>query len=146
MQSLVSKKTSTNIIQIDNQLFETLDLINERNKEIKSLEEDLVALRDSMEILATMIDDQGEKLDIAEKNIEETVITTQEAVQIIEQISDKRDILIRNVKIVSGVIIGGALLGGIGSIFGIIPAIVGAGVGSSGGAVIGFVSDLLKNK
>ncbi|ARF09520.1 hypothetical protein Indivirus_1_143 [Indivirus ILV1] len=119
-------------------------LIKERNEEIKSLEEELINLRDSMKILASMIDDQGEIIDIVEKKIEETAITTEETVKIIEKIPNKKDIIIRNVKIVSGVIIGGAILGGIGSIFGIIPAVICAGIGSSSGAIVGYTTSFLK--
>lgn len=148
MQKLMQKKDSTENILIDNQLFTSQNvnelIIKERNEEIKNLERDLVDLRDSMEILSSMLGEQGEALDVAEAHVEETVITTNEAVQIIEQIPDKKQVLVRNIKIISGVIVGGALLGGVGSIFGIIPAVVGAGIGSGGGAIVGYISDLLK--
>ena len=144
---------STTII-VENQLFELdldLDLdnvekriIKERNNEIKNLEKDLIDLHDSMTILSTMLNEQGEELNIAEINVENTVITTNEAVIILENIPDKQTTLVKNLKIVGAATVGGVLLGGIGSIFGIIPALIGAGIGTSGGGIVGYISNLFK--
>ena len=141
-------------IIVENQLFELdldLDLdnvekriIKERNNEIKNLEKDLIDLHDSMTILSTMLNEQGEELNIAEINVENTVITTNEAVIILENIPDKQTTLVKNLKIVGAATVGGVLLGGIGSIFGIIPALIGVGVGTSGGGIVGYISNLFK--
>lgn len=119
-------------------------IINERNKEILRLEQDFTDLRDSMDILSVLVLDQGENLDVSETNLEETKIHLNEANQVLEKIPDKKELLIRNVKIASGIVIGGLLLGGVGSVFGIIPGLVGAAIGSSSAAIVAGISNLVK--
>ena len=121
-----------------------LAIIKDRNRDIKALETDLIEISEIYKIINTMIVDQGEALDIAENNVENTVTTVQETTVILENITDKKDVLIKNLKIAGGIIIGGTLCGGIGSIFGIGTAIIGAGVGGSGGAVVAFISNLFR--
>lgn len=135
------------IILIDNQLFDdktTDQIIEERNKEIKSLEQDIIALNDSMIILATLLNEQGDELKIAEMNVEQSEITMIETVAILENIPDKKDTVINTVKVISGIVIGGTIVGSIGSIFGILPAIIGVGLGSGTGGIVAYISNLLK--
>lgn len=135
-------------IMLDNQLLFDNEIneiiIDERNKEIKKLEEEFTNLRDSMQLLSVLLVEQGENLDISENNLEKTAIELNEANIILEKIPDKKETLVKNIKIVSSIIVGGLVLGGVGSVFGIIPGIIGLGLGSGSGAVISIVSNLVK--
>lgn len=133
---------SDNQLLFDNEINEII--IDERNKEIKKLEEEFTDLRDSMQLLSVLLVEQGENLDISENNLEKTAIELNEANIILEKIPDKKETLVKNIKIVSSIIIGGLVLGGVGSVFGIIPGIIGLGLGSGSGAVISIVSNLVK--
>ena len=46
------------------------EIIKDRNKDIQQLEQDLTDLSESMEIIASLLHDQGEELDVAENNIQ----------------------------------------------------------------------------
>ncbi|AYV77044.1 MAG: hypothetical protein Barrevirus9_13 [Barrevirus sp.] len=140
-------------IQLFDQLVEVVEveddeinqiIMKERNDDIKDLEKDLIDLHDSLQMLSLMVHDQGSNLNISANNVEKTVTVTNETVTILEQIPDKKEVIIKNVKIASGIIIGGTVLGGIGSIFGIIPALIGASIGGSTGGIVGYLTNIFK--
>ena len=133
---------SENQLLFDNEINDII--INERNEEIKKLEEEFTDLRDSMQMISVLLLEQGENLDVSENNLDNTVITLNESNEILQTIPDKKETLIKNVKIVSGIIVGGLVVGGIGSVFGIIPGLIGLGIGSGSGAIVGVISNLIK--
>jgi len=116
-------------------------IIQERNWEIKSLESDIQDIAEIMFDLSLMVNDQGETLETAIQNIENTEMATYEAVKNLEKtefyVNKSRKIL-RS----AGIIIGGATVGAIGFIVG---PIVGAATLVSGG-VLGSGIAYLTNK
>lgn len=148
MQQLQIPKTSTSIIRINSVDFLEQDvdteIVKDRNKDIKNLEQDLVDLSESMQLLATMVGEQGEAIDTAEEHVEKSVITINESLVIIENIPDQKETLVKNLKIAGSIVVGGTLCGGIGLLFGIGTAIIGTAVGCGGGAIVGVVSNLFK--
>ena len=74
-----------------------------------------------------------------------SVIQVVEAVETIEKIPDKREQLIKGLKIAGAATIGGIFLGGIGFFtYGIGPAVIATGVGIGGGAGVGIISNLFR--
>lgn len=120
-------------------------LIEETNKELIKLEQELNSLKELSEIVVENIDLQEKPLDKVEENVESAninVINTIEKFEIIES-----HYISTNAKIIGGTIIGGLLLGGVGSLFGIIPAIAGLGIGSGTGYFTSyFTSNYLEKK
>ena len=120
-------------------------IIRERNKEIQELEQDLSDLSESMEIIASLLQEQGEELDIAENNTENSVIAVEEAAITISKLPTKKEKLIRGLKIAGTATVSGIVLGGIGFLtYGIGTAIIATSVGVGGGAGIGYIINLFK--
>jgi len=124
-------------------------IIDETNMLLEYLEKDMVALSEITLIINENIMIDKEKLDKIEENvieidntISETIPILEKVIEIKEQIDDKYKII----KIVGGAIIGGGLCGGIGFVFGIIPGIVGLGLGTSSGVGAIFAADKIKEK
>jgi len=124
-------------------------IIDETNMLLEYLEKDMVALSEITLIINENIMIDKEKLDKIEENvieidntISETIPILEKVIEIKEQIDDKYKII----KIVGGAIIGGGLCGGIGFVFGIIPGIVGIGLGTSSGVGAIFAAEKIKDK
>ena len=116
-------------------------IIQERNWEIKSLESDIQDIAEIMFDLSLMVNDQGETLETAIQNIENTEMATYEAVKNLEKTEfylNKSRKILRS----AGIIIGGATVGAIGFIVG---PIIGADTLVSGG-VLGSEIAYLTNK
>ncbi|KAL4236910.1 t-SNARE domain-containing protein 1 [Mactra antiquata] len=65
-----------------------LDLIKDREKALKQLEQDIVDVNHIFKDLAVMIQDQGEMIDEAEKNVEHVVDDVEVVVQDLHEASD----------------------------------------------------------
>jgi len=139
----MSQMQITQITQITQEFDIDRLMAEDRNKQIKELESEIIELNETMQMVNALIVRDGEKLDIVEDNITKVSQDVEETIIILENTAEQVD-GVRNkyttVKVVSGVVVGGVLLGGIGSIFGIIPAVIGAGIGSGGGGLVGYVS------
>lgn len=141
------KKTKSIIIG-DIELIEQdpdIEMIKERNKEVQELEQTLSDLSESMEIIASLLEEQGEELDIAENNTEKSVVAVQEATVTIAKLPTKKEKLIKGLKIAGIATVSGIVLGGIGFLtYGIGPAIIATSVGLGGGAGVGYIANLFK--
>ncbi len=120
------------------------NIIAERNDSIHDLHLSIVDMNDSWVMLADMVNDQRENLDIASNNIEISKLETDKGVNNLEEASvfvkDKL-IMIRNISL----IVGGGILGSSGFLLG---PIIGVGTviaGSAmGGAAVAGLNKLSK--
>ena len=122
--------------------FEDIDykIVEERNTEIKKLSKDMEDLSEIMTNLSAMVYDQGETIESSVKNIENSEISTLEAVESLiktEYYVDKSRKIYRNIVIVtSGIGLGArGFLGG--PIIGAITVLSGGMIGSG----IAFVTN-----
>lgn len=119
------------------------EVIKETNKQLQEIENDLLGIDRIMKDFHVLFVDDAEKLLQIEDKVTEVTKTVEETLPIIDSIIEEIKISSDNkiaLKLVSGAVIGGLLLGGVGSIFGIIPAIICTGVGSSSGVIVGYFS------
>ena len=112
-----------------------VDLVNCTNKDLEKLYKDLEDLSSTINIFNTIVINSQENIDHIESqtklikhNIEDNKIDLQEINQ---------KIVLDKIKLVGGAIITGVLFGGVGSIFGLIPALIGTGSGLCAGGIIG---------
>ena len=129
-----------NIYALKNTEISVDELIRrERLEEINKIEQDLIDINEIMHSLNEFVLEQGIILDDVEENIDQTDIHVNTGVTELE-IADKHhtNTKRKNIVVIGGATVGGALAGGVGSIFGIIPGLVGGSVGSGTGAVAGY--------
>ena len=122
-------------------------IIEETNLKMKELEQDFADLCDAMKIMNELVLLDEEKLEEIEQNVITTDSVILETIPILEQaleLKEELDNKYVTLKVIGGVIVGGLLFGGVGSIFGIIPAVVGAGVGGGGGGIVGYLTKFFK--
>jgi hypothetical protein len=107
-------------------------IIKERSKEMKELSQDIEQLAEISQILGKMVYTQGEKIDILEKNIEESNFELEKSVLHLEKANDYALQLrknIRNTAIVVGSITAGAFGFLAGPIVGIATTVSGVAAG-----------------
>lgn len=117
------------------------EIIEETNFLLFELQQDIIAINEVTLIINEHLVIDGEKLDKIEHNIMETNNTISEIIPLLEDINKSNDTF-NTLTIIGGSIVGGALCGGIGAIFGVVHAVVGIGVGLSGGATVGYLTNL----
>mgnify|MGYP002075518990 CR=1 FL=1 len=140
--SLMKMKTNSYDNNPFNELSVDDNLIIERNNEIKKIEQDLLDINEIMMSLNTLVAEQGEIIDIAEKNIENTVENTTEAVEHLKK-AEEIEISTRRTTVatVTGATIGGVALGGVGiAASGVITGAITGGIGTLTGAITGYFS------
>ena len=115
------------------------EIIREANLQIQQLEKDLTELRDSTNMLRRLILIDDDNLD----EVEELIFDTDDE---IDEVNTNLEIVSKlakynnTIKIITGALLGGTVLGGVGAIFGIIPAVGGVGVGfGTGGLIAKFI-------
>lgn len=116
-----------------------LTIIQERNREVREIEEDIINIHEINLSLSQMLAQQGEQLDIAEQHVENTVIQVNEASENLSQtqeIVEKGRKLLRDVCIVGGGLVLGSLGLLLGPIVGIPTMVAGATLGT--GVVFGI--------
>ena len=115
------------------------NLIDENNKNIKLIENDLQDLSESFKMLLELAHKDQDNLNNIEDNTEKVYEQVKDSDEILKYVQKNKIYNIKNkIKIIAGVTIGGLLFGGVGSIFGIIPAIVGTGVGTGTGGLFSY--------
>jgi len=122
-------------------------IVEETNLKMKELEQDFADLCDAMKIMNELVLLDEEKLEEIEQNVITTDTTILETIPILEQALELKEEIDNKyiaIKVIGGVLAGGFLFGGIGAIFGIIPAVVGAGVGGGGGGIVGYLTKFFK--
>ena len=118
-------------------------IIKETNTKLLEIERDFNDLCDAVKIMNELIGLDQEKLDYAESNLVEVDNTILETLPILEEayeLKNKMKNKYLTVKIISGATIGGIVIGSIGSVFGIIPGIIGLSVGTGSGGLIGYLT------
>lgn len=114
-------------------------IITEYNEELKNLEKELSEIKTIMESMNDAVNIQGEELDIAEINVEDADIYIDDGVEeIVAAAHYQAMIQSRIVKTVSGASLGALVGGGVGAVFGIVPALVAGGVGTFTGMITGL--------
>lgn len=116
-------------------------IIEERNEEVRRLAQDIEALRETMLILQEMTGEQGELLNKAEENVQESADQVEEAVVIQEEVAKK----IKNSRLVvwlsGGGAAGGAAVGSLGFLIsppvGLISMVALSALGFGTGHVVG---------
>lgn len=111
------------------------EIIKETNLQLKEIEQGLMNIKELMKMTENIIVKDGENLNKIETNVESSDVLIEDLNEII-QISYNNNHT--TYKVVGGVIIGGLVCGGIGSIFGIIPGLICASVGSGSGCLVGY--------
>jgi len=109
------------------------DLLQERNREIEKVKNDLIDVVDIVKTTKNLINEQGDHLDIIESNLEHEKENTKEGVKILAQAAKQNT----NVWPVSGAAIGGVILGGLGLFLGPIGMAVGGTTGATIGSIVG---------
>jgi len=115
-------------------------IVNERNREIELIHEDILDINEITKDMNEMLHQQGYIITKVEDKIHECGDKTVHAIEELKK-ADKyhQKYSYGKYKILGGLIIGTTIFGGIGAVFGIIPAVASAGLGGSLGAVIGFI-------
>jgi len=113
------------------------EIMKEVHREIREYEQDMQDIKFIMENMSELVHGSKEKLDKIEETIEkvnEDIIESNKDLQYVndEIVDDKYKYL----KITGGALLGGLCLGGVGAIFGIVPAVVGVCVGLGAGSGI----------
>lgn len=126
----------------DFQIIEEVDykIIEERNVEIKKLADDIEGISEIMTDLALLVGEQGENIEIAEKNIEESKINVEEAVTAL----GKTEVIVnrtRNVLRSVGIVAGGLSLGALGFLGGPIIGAIGIITGGALGGGVAFATN-----
>lgn len=116
-------------------------IIEETNMLLENLQQDMLALSEIHLIINENIVLDGEKLDKIEENVIEVDKTIEETLPLLEEVIELKDNY-TFAKIAGGVVVGGTLCGGVGVIFGVVPGIIGLGLGGGGGGVIAYVVNL----
>lgn len=121
-------------------------IIKELNDSMHNISKSMESIAETYIMLGSMINDQGEDIDIASKHINESTINTDKGLDNLEKAGiyvKSRLIIVRDMAIV----IGGGLLGGAGFILGPIVGIgtVIGGVASGGALVAGIHKASNKN-
>lgn len=112
------------------------NIIRERATEMKELATDIEQLAEISQILGTMIYDQGEKVDVIEKNIEDTISELEISVIHLDSANEYALKLRRNIRNVA-IVVGSITAGAFGFLAG---PIVGIATTASGiAAGIGFI-------
>lgn len=115
------------------------EIIKETNSQIEQLEKDLTELRDSTNMLRRLILIDDDNLDEVEELIFDTDDEIEQGNTNLDNIS-KLIMYNNSIKIITGALLGGTVFGGIGAIFGVLPAVGCAGVGfGTGGFIAKFV-------
>jgi hypothetical protein len=120
-------------------------LISQMNKDMKEIEQELSALHELFELLGIHVYKQKEDLEEIEQKVTNSDVNVQIATNtlkeanIIRKKSNKKII-----KIIGGATVGGLLFGGVGAAFGIIPTLVGTGIGIGAGSIVPSVVTLFK--
>jgi uncharacterized protein (DUF2164 family) len=118
------------------------NIIRERSIEMKELATDIEQLAEISQILGTMIYNQGEKIDVIEKNIEESILELETSVIHLENANEYAVKLRRNIRNVA-IVVGSITAGAFGFLAG---PIVGIATTASGiAAGIGLVFAAEKN-
>lgn len=103
-----------------------------RTNEIIQIEKELMDLKETLEIMEKIIVSDGHKLDKIEHNIINSTQCIKKTNRIIMEYDKPK---LNLIKIIGGATLGGIVLGGIGSIFGTIPTIIGIGIGTCIGGI-----------
>jgi len=137
-----------NIIEIDNTLKDIGLIVNqdniddifikEHNQQIKKIKDELIQLNEIMITFANLTDLQKEPIEKTNNITNQIDIDTKITTNNIKKAANYLKLMEnKKINIISNTIIGGLLCGGLGSIFGIIPAVICCGIGSSIGYSIG---------
>ncbi len=113
-------------------------IIEETNILLENLKDDMIAINDISLIINESIIIDTENLNIIEINIESTNNNLNDSINLLKKINVKN--------IIGGVVVCGGICSGIGLCVGIGPAIIGFGIGSGTGFIIGYYSESLFNK
>jgi hypothetical protein len=113
-------------------------IIEETNILLENLKDDMIAINDISLIINESIITDTENLNIIETNIESANNDLNDSINILKKIN------VTN--IIGGVVVCSSICSGIGLCVGIVPAIIGFGIGSSTGFIIGYYSESLFNK
>ena len=111
-------------------------ILEERHREMREIASDIEQLAEISIILAGMVEEQGEKIDVAETNIENSVIELEQSTISLEN-AEKYSAAARNNIKNAAIIIGGLTAGAFGFIAGPIIGVVTTISGIT--ASIGFV-------
>lgn len=119
-------------------------LLQESEESINKIKEDLLILKEIVDSVNSMIDEQKE-------DIEQIVHTVSKVEQNIESGNEELENALgysakskKTVALtVGGAVVGSVLTGGVGSVFGVIPAVAGLGIGGSVGLLVGAVVNWL---
>ena len=116
------------------------EIKREREEEMAKLEQEVNDINYIMTTLSSMVSEQGDIINIAEEQIDNSSANTEVAVT---ELKDAESLKVsarrKTVGAVTGATIGGVLLGGIGgAAIGPITGFIGGGVGTAGGAITGF--------
>ncbi len=113
--------------------------IEEKDAKLKQMEQDLLDLNDIINSFKELVFEQSEMLDEVDSSINATVDNVDEGLEdlkIADEYQSKA--MKRTVTVLGGASVGGALLGGVGSLLGTIPGLIGGGVGTGAGAAAGL--------
>lgn len=115
-----------------------IDIYENNLQQIKHLEKELVELNDLFKEFGELVIRQGEDIN----EVEECVVATEDCInegvgELHEADNQNSDTRSNFLHVIGGGIIGGAAFGGIGAIFGAIPALLGTGIGLGAGGITG---------
>lgn len=116
-------------------------IIKETNEHLEQLKSNLLMLSETMQLLGEYIEIDSDKFNAIEKTMDESSEIIIDGVKILDDSAPKiHGNKIMAFKVVSGVVLGGTIMGGIGSTFGVVPALICMGLGSSGGGLVGYLT------
>jgi hypothetical protein len=113
------------------------EMIKEMNETLESIEESLTCLDESMNYVHDLIILDAEDLNVGENNVIHSHDVVEETVKVLDDVKTISNNNTAIMKMITSAIICGSLFGGVGAVFGLIPAIGGAGIGLGTGGFIG---------
>lgn len=130
--------------EMDDSDIET-SILQEKEELLNQIQNDLIILQEIVDSVNELVYDQKDNVD----QITLTVDRVEENIELgNEQLEQALGYNVQHKKTVTltigGAVIGGLLTGGIGSVFGLVPAIIGLGLGSGLGSGIGATVSRLK--
>jgi len=125
---------------------EHIDDVDDKNQEIRELEKDLGLLAETMTSFYKLVGIQGDNIKHVEENTVTTDIVVSAGVNELQQAEIlNRDNYTNIISVTGGAVIGGLLFGGIGAVFGIAPALIGGGVGTGTGVIVGAITNKIRS-
>lgn len=110
-------------------------ILRERNEQIRELNEEILHIHEAFATLASMIETQGETLEVSTKNIQTAELETTQATQHLQKAANYQRntlIMIRDVSLV----VGGGVLGTVGFLLGPLVGIGTVIAGAAGGGAV----------